>query len=79
MSNNIVVLSGSPRKEGNTEKLAAAFIEGARSAGKNVIVFRAAVMNIGGCMGNTVTVAINGIQQTGDTLFGSASLLFGGV
>jgi len=51
MSNNIVVLSGSTRKEGNTSILAAAFIEGARSAGKNVIVFSAADMKIGGCKG----------------------------
>ena len=51
MSNNIVVLSGSPRKEGNTEKLAAAFIESAKSAGKNVTAFNATGMKIGGCMG----------------------------
>jgi len=51
MSKNIVVLSGSPRKDGNTERLAAAFIDGAKSAGKNVIVFRTADMKIGGCVG----------------------------
>jgi len=51
MSKNIVVLSGSPRKEGNTEKLAAAFIDGVKSAGKNIVVFRTADMKIGGCRG----------------------------
>jgi len=51
MSKNIVVLSGSPRKEGNTERLAAAFIEGAKSVNKNVVVFRTADMKIGGCVG----------------------------
>ena len=51
MSKNIVVLSGSPRKHGNSERLAAAFVDGARSAGKNVVVFRAADMKIGGCTG----------------------------
>ena len=51
MSDNIVVISGSPRKEGNTERLGAAFIDGAISAGKGVIVFRAADMKIGGCLG----------------------------
>ena len=51
MSKKIVVLSGSPRKEGNTEKLAAAFIEGAKEAGKNVVVFRTADMKISGCRG----------------------------
>jgi multimeric flavodoxin WrbA len=51
MSNNIVVLSGSPRKGGNTEKLAAAFIESAKSAGKHVTAFNATGMKLGGCMG----------------------------
>ena len=51
MSKNIVVLSGSPRREGNTERLAAAFIEGAEAAGKSVVKFRTADMKIGGCMG----------------------------
>ena len=51
MSNNIVVLSGSPRKDANTDTLVAAFVEGAKSSGKNVTVFRAADMKIGGCLG----------------------------
>jgi len=51
MSKNIVVLSGSPRKGGNTDTLAAAFCEGAKSAGKTVTLFRVADMNIGGCTG----------------------------
>ena len=51
MSNNIVLLSGSPRKGGNTDKLAAAFMQGAESVGKAVTLFRVADMKIGGCMG----------------------------
>ena len=51
MSENIVVLSGSPRKGGNTDRLAAAFIEGAKSQGKDVVQFRVADMKIGGCLG----------------------------
>ena len=51
MSKSIVVLSGSPRKKGNTDKLAAAFIDGARSAGKEVALFRVADMKIHGCQG----------------------------
>ena len=51
MSKNIVILSGSPRKNGNTDRLAAAFVEGAESAGKNVTLFRVADMNIAGCLG----------------------------
>ena len=51
MSQNIVVLSGSPRKGGNTDGLVAAFIKGAESASKNAVSFRVADMKINGCMG----------------------------
>jgi len=51
MSNSIVLLSGSPRKGGNTDRLAAAFMEGAESAGKTITLFRVADMKIGGCLG----------------------------
>ena len=50
MSKNILILSGSPRKGGNTDKLVSAFQEGALSAGKNVTLFRTADLNIGGCL-----------------------------
>lgn len=50
MSDNIILLSGSPRKKGNTDRLAAAFIEGAKAAGKNVTLFRVADMNIAPCI-----------------------------
>ncbi len=51
MRRNIVILSGSPRKGGNTDMLADAFVEGAESAGKNVTLFRTADLKIGGCLG----------------------------
>lgn len=51
MSQNIVVLSGSPRKGGNTDTLVEAFITGAVAAGKSVTLFRAAELKVGGCMG----------------------------
>ena len=51
MTKTIVVLSGSPRKGGNTDRLAAAFVEGAESAGKKVSLFRVADMRIAGCLG----------------------------
>ena len=50
MSKNIVILSGSPRKGGNTDKLAAAFKDGSESAGKTVTLFRVADMNIAPCI-----------------------------
>jgi len=51
MCKNIVLLSGSPRKGGNTDKLADAFIKGAESAGKSVTLFRVADMSIDFCIG----------------------------
>jgi len=51
MSKNIVILAGSPRKVSSTDKLAAAFTEGAKSAGHIVTAFRVADMKIGGCLG----------------------------
>ena len=61
VSNNIVILSGSPRKGGNTDTLAAAFKEGAESAGKSVTLFRVADMKIGGCQGCEVCFKQNGV------------------
>lgn len=50
MSKKIVVISGSPRVDGNSEMLADAFIEGARQIGNSVTVFSAGRMNIRGCL-----------------------------
>jgi multimeric flavodoxin WrbA len=38
---NIIVITGSPRKKGNSELLAKAFIEGATEAGHKVTLFEA--------------------------------------
>jgi len=51
MSRSIVVLSGSPRKDGNTVRLTEAFIDGAQAAGKEVALFSVAGLQIGGCRG----------------------------
>ena len=51
MAKKIVILTGSPRVDGNSEKLVAAFKTGAESSGKTVTVFRTADMKIGGCRG----------------------------
>lgn len=51
MSGHIILLSGSPRKGGNTDHLAEAFVDGARSAGKQTVLFRVADLKIGGCLG----------------------------
>lgn len=51
MSKKIVILNGSPRKNGNTSALVKKFIEGAESAGNTVTEFFLDKMNINGCKG----------------------------
>ena len=51
MSKNILILSGSPRKNGNTDRLVAAFKESAETEGKSVTVFRTADLAIAACLG----------------------------
>lgn len=82
MSNNIVVLSGSPRKNGNTDRLAGAFAKGAESVGKNVIFFRVADMNINGCLGceycfgeNSVCVQQDDMAQILDAIRAADTLV----
>lgn len=45
----IVVLTGSPRKNGNSAKLVAAFVDEAQKLGHEVTVFNTAYMKIAGC------------------------------
>ena len=47
----ILVLTGSPRKNGNTDKLADAFEKGAKAAGHETVRFEAGKKNIGGRRG----------------------------
>lgn len=49
MSKNILVLTGSPRKYGNSDLLANAFIKGTQSKGHNAIKFETAFKTIHGC------------------------------
>ncbi len=51
MSKKIVVLNGSPRKNGNTSALVDAFIKGAEESGNTVTTFFLDKMNIHGCKG----------------------------
>jgi len=70
MSKNIVILSGSPRKNGNTEKLVTAFREGAESAGKKVRVYEVAGMKISGCVGCRHCFESKGICVQKDDMVG---------
>lgn len=49
MPKNILVLTGSPRRGGNSDMLADAFIRGARQSGHTVVKFEAALKSIKGC------------------------------
>ncbi len=51
MDKKIVVLNGSPRKNGNTSALVKAFTEGAESVGNTVTEFFLDSMKIHGCKG----------------------------
>lgn len=51
MSKKIVILNGSPRKNGNTSALVEAFTKGAKEAGNTVTTFFLDRMDIHGCKG----------------------------
>ncbi len=51
MAKNIVILNGSPRRNGNTSALVKAFTDGAESKGHTVKEFFLQGMNIHGCRG----------------------------
>ena len=51
MAKKILILNGSPRKNGNTSALTAAFRRGAEDAGNTVTEFHLGSMNIRGCLG----------------------------
>lgn len=51
MSKKIVILNGSPRKNGNTAALVKAFKEGAEASGNQVALFQLDSMTIHGCKG----------------------------
>ena len=49
MSKKIVVITGSPRKNGNSYAMTDTFIQAAEAKGHQVTRFDAAMMNVGGC------------------------------
>lgn len=51
MGKKIVILNGSPRKNGNTSALTAAFSRGAAEAGNQVTEFFLSSMKVNGCLG----------------------------
>lgn len=51
MAKRIIILNGSPRKNGNTAELIKSFIKGANEAGNTVAEFFLNEMDIHGCLG----------------------------
>ncbi|MBQ8418218.1 MAG: flavodoxin family protein [Phascolarctobacterium sp.] len=51
MNKKIIILNGSPHKQGNTSKLTASFRKGAEVSGNTVTEFHLDSMNINGCKG----------------------------
>ena len=51
MAKKIIILNGSPRRNGNTSALTAQFKRGAEEAGNIVTEFHLGSMKIGGCLG----------------------------
>ncbi|MCM1579357.1 MAG: flavodoxin family protein [Ruminococcus sp.] len=49
MSKKIVVITGSPRKNGNSFAMTEAFVKAAEAKGHNITRFDAALKNVGGC------------------------------
>lgn len=49
MANKIVVINGSPRTHGNTARMVESFRAKAEACGSEVVVFDAAMSNVGGC------------------------------
>ena len=51
MGKKIIILNGSPRRNGNTSALTSAFAKGAQEAGHQVTEFSLSTMRINGCLG----------------------------
>lgn len=57
---NIVILNGSPRKNGNTEIMADAFLKGAEKSGNHVQKFNLGEMKVAPCLGCSYCFSHNG-------------------
>ncbi|MDR2743925.1 MAG: flavodoxin family protein [Desulfovibrio sp.] len=68
MSSHILILSGSPRKNGNTERLVTSFADGATAIGKTAKIIRVAGLKISGCRGCEYCFAHNGVCVQNDDM-----------
>ena len=70
MSKNILILSGSPRKGGNSDILCDRFMEGARESGHRAEKVFLRDKNIGYCIGCEACHQNNGVDPGGKACFG---------
>ena len=77
MAKKILVMTGSARRGGNSEQMADAFIQGAETAGHEVIRYETAFQNIEGCLHcNTCFSKGNDTACTHDAIFNELALLY---
>jgi len=76
MSRKILVVTGSPRKKGNTDLLADAFVSGAEAAGNEVHRFDAGRADINGCIDCKYCFAHDGKCQQEDDMQKAYPLLY---
>lgn len=79
----IVVISGSPRKDGNTEKLVTAFTNGAKSVGNEVTIFSIRDFKVNGCLGCDYCIKNEGtciqkddMQKINEALYEADTIVF---
>lgn len=79
----ILVITGSPRKDGNSDMLADAFIKGANSSGNEVTKLSAAHMDIAGCLACDYCLKNEGtciqkddMQKVYDAIYSADTLVF---
>ena len=63
MNKNIIILNGSPRKNGNTSALTSMFTKGCKEAGNIVTEFFLDEMDINGCKVSTQYNLINTFES----------------
>ncbi len=67
---NILVITGSPRKGGNTDIMAEAFAQGARESGNQVVVKNAGTLKVAPCLACEYCFAHDGVCVQKDDMAG---------
>jgi multimeric flavodoxin WrbA len=68
MKKKVLIITGSPRRGGSSDRLAASFALGATDAGHEVTTIHAATKKIGGCLGCNACMANGGVCVQNDDM-----------